>query len=184
MINLTSLKRKSGPNPGGSINLYLCSADNINFIPEPDPVSKIITSNIILKPGTVFSKFEFNPGKCKLSNPSVGQDGSGYFETLVDLTISGDDAARLSLFGEMINGQFIAVIENASRAVKLAGSMEAPLLCRQVNYDAGGDIQEPNGTIFQFKSRGFMVKEYAGLIPLVISTAWRPKQSSVYCIKS
>lgn len=181
MINLKDIKRKTGPNPGGSVNLYLIPWADVASIPEADPISHKIEGNIICKPGKRFFKYEFAPGKCKLNVNTSGSDGSSYFQTAIDVSIPGDDAELLAIFSAMINGHFIAILDQASEAVKLAGSLAIPLLCSQVDYNAGADQGEFNGTGFKFKNRGFMVEEYAGVIPYG-QTAWRPKEDSFYCI--
>lgn len=168
MIVLKNIKRKSGPNPGGATNLYLALAADVASIPAPDATTKSIDTDIVLKDAKKWAKFEFNPGKCKLSNPTVGEDGSKSFETLIDVTIAGDDAERLALFEEMINGQFIAIVDDASKNVKVAGTLRAPLELIQANYDGGSDQPEGRGTIFQFKSRdGYLSKVYTGAIDTI-----------------
>lgn len=178
---LKDIFRKTGPQPGGSVNLYLIPWADVSSIPQKDPVSKKIEDNIICLPGKRFHKYEFSPGKCKISTSSSGSDGSGFFQTTISVSIPGDDADRLTTFSEMINGHFIALLDQGSKAVKLAGSMAIPLLCVQVDYDAGGEQGDFNGTAFQFKNRGFMIEEYAGIIPFG-QTAWRIKEDSVYCL--
>lgn len=165
-IPLTDIKGTTGPNPGGSVNLYLAEADEVELIPAA--VAGVITTDITLKAGATigFKKFEFAPGTCKLSHPSVGEDGSGSFDTLIDVVIDGDDGARLDLFEQMINGRFIAILDPSSKKTKVVGTLRAPLICRQINYDGGADNPERNGFTFQFKSRaGHLSREYQGVIP-------------------
>lgn len=165
-IVLKDIKRKTGPNPGGAVNLYVCLADEIESIPAA--TAGVISDDIVLKdPLTAvgFVKFEFAPGKCKLSHPTVGEDGAKSFETLIDVTIEGDDAERMALFESMLNGRFIAIVDDASKNMKVAGTLRAPLELIQANYDGGDDQPGMRGTIFQFKSRdGFFSKIYEGAI--------------------
>lgn len=167
-ITLKDIKRKTGPNPGGAVNLYICVADEVLAIPAA--VAGVISTDITLQDPVTnvgFKKFEFAPGKCKLSHPTVGEDGSKSFETLLDVSIEGDDAERLSIFESMINGRFIAIVDDASKNVKVAGTLRAPLELIQANYDGGDDQPGMRGTVFQFKSRdGFFSKIYTGVIPV------------------
>lgn len=167
MITLKDVKRKTGPNPGGAVNLYLCVADEVATIPAA--VAGVVSTDITLVDPLTnvgFKKFEFAPGKCKLSNPTVGEDGSKSVETLLDVTVEGDDGERLALFESMLNGRFIAIIDDASKNVKIGGTLRAPLELIQTNYDGGDDQPGMRGTIFQFKSRdGFFPKVYTGVIP-------------------
>lgn len=181
MIQLKDIKRKTGPAPGGSVSLYLIPKEDVSSIPSRDAVSKKIEGNIICKPGKRFYKYDFSPGKCRLRTRSSGSTGSGYYQTTIAVSIPGDDAELLAIFSEMINGHYIALLDQASGAVKLAGSLAIPLLCSEVGFDAGGDQGDFSGTEFQFENRGFMVEDYAGVIPLE-GTAWRVKEDSVYCL--
>lgn len=168
MITLTDVKRKTGPNPGGAINLYICLADEVATIPEA--ANGVISTDITLVDPVTnvgFKKIEFAPGKCKLSHPTVGEDGSKSVETLLDVTVEGDDGERLALFESMLNGRFIAIVDDASKNMKVAGTLRAPLELIQANYDGGEDQAGMRGTIFQFKSRdGFFSKIYTGVIPV------------------
>ena len=165
-IVLKDIKRKTGPNPGGAVNLYICLADEIETIPAA--VDGVISDDIVLAttPAPVgFVKFEFAPGKCKLSHPTVGEDGAKSLETLLDVTVEGDDGERLALFESMLNGRFVAIVDDASKNMKVAGTLRAPLELIQANYDGGDDQPGMRGTVFQFKSRdGFMSKVYTGAI--------------------
>lgn len=165
-ITLTDLVSSPGPNPGGGVNLYLIDVANVTAIPDPDPSSKSIDTDITVEVGTGFKKFEFAPGTCRLSNPTVGEDGSISFDTLIDVIIDGDDAERLDLFEQMVNGRFIALFDPASTNMKVVGTLRAPLLLRQANYDSGADNPDRNAVTFQFKSRvGHLPKVYTGAIP-------------------
>lgn len=166
MIQLQDIKRKTGPLPGGSVNLYLIPWKDVHSIPAVDANTRRIEGNIVCKAGKRFHKYEFAPGKCKLTCNTSGSDGSSYFQTTIEVSIAGDDAEMLSIFSKMLNGHFIALVDQASEAVKLAGSVDIPLICHQVDFNAGGDQGEFNGTVFRFKNRGYMVEDYAGEIPL------------------
>jgi hypothetical protein len=167
-IPLTDIKGQTGPIPGGNVNLYLAEADEVATI--PDDTDGVISTDITLEAAATigFKKFEFAPGTCRLSHPSVGEDGAGSFDTLIDVIIDGDDGARLNLFEKMINGRFIAIVDAASNNIKVAGTKRAPLICRQINYDSGADNPDRNAFTFQFKSRqGHLSKQYTGVVPTV-----------------
>ncbi|NJO90767.1 MAG: hypothetical protein HC831_18735 [Chloroflexia bacterium] len=181
-MNLTDIKIKTGPNPGGTVRLWLVPWQDVLLIPNPDPATGIITESIYLKENKRWYKFQFAPNRCKLSNPSAGQEGSSYYNTLLEVSVPGSDQVQLMIFESMINGLFLALVDQADGVIKLAGTVQAPLLCSQVGYDAGGDNQDFHGTSFQFRSRGFMSRQYTGFIQDV-ATAWRVKESSAYCIK-
>jgi hypothetical protein len=167
-IPLVDLKGKTGPNPGGVVSLYLIEADQVVSIPEP--VNGTIPVDIIVEAGSGFKKFEFAPGTCKLSHPAVGEDGSASFDTLIDVVLDGDDDVRFELFNQMLNGRFIAIVDNSSKNMKVVGTLRAPLLLRQVGYDGGADNPERNGFTFQFKGRqGHLSPGYTGVIPTGIA---------------
>jgi hypothetical protein len=162
-IVLTDIKQKTGPIPGGAVNLYLVLADDVQDIPAAAVLTGSIDADIVLKAGKTWSKFEFAPGKCKLSNPTVGEAGSKSFQTTLDCTIGGDDPKTLKLFNDMINGRYIAVVDMASMRKKVAGSIRVPLLCEAASWDGGEDQPNINGTVFSFVSRaGFIVEDYTG----------------------
>jgi hypothetical protein len=165
-IVLTDVKQKTGPNPGGVVNLYLCIEEDVDTL--PDAVAGVISTDLVVS-GTGFKKFEFSPGKCSLTHPTVGEDGSKSFETMIECTVDGDDAERMALFESMINGKFIAIVDMASDKMRVAGSKRVPLLCIQANYGSGADQPEQNGTVFQFKGRGGKYSPvYEGVVPVVI----------------
>jgi hypothetical protein len=165
---LFDIKNKTGPNPGGGLNLYIAPAEDVQTIPAPDAVTKSIDTDIVPKAGKVFNKFDIAPGTLKISNPSVGENGSGSFETLVDCIISGDDAKNLDLFNSMINGLFILLIDQASKNVKVGGTLRSPMMLISATFDGGADQPDRNGVTLQFKSRdGNMVSNYTGTLPLV-----------------
>ena len=163
MITLLDVRQKTGPLPGGAVDLYLILAEDVDNI--PDAVEGAISTDITVKAGSSFKKIEFAPGTCKISHPSVGEDGSGSMETLVDFIVGSDDAATLAMFNDMINGRFIAIVDQASRVKRLAGSKRAPLILRAVGYDGGADQPDRNATTFQLKSRdGRISPEYQGVV--------------------
>lgn len=182
-MNLKDIAVKTGPNPGGVVRLWLIPWQDVLAVPNPDPATGIISANISLKEDKRWYKFSFSPSRCKLSNPSAGQDGSAWYDTVLDVGIPGSDQANLAVFEQMINGLFLALLDHANGAIKMAGSISAPLLCRQVSHEGGAENQDFAGTTFQFRSRGFMSRQYTGLIKDVL-TAWRVLASSVYCITS
>ena len=165
-IVLTDIKQTTGPNPGGAVNLYLCLAEEIATIPEA--VSGEISTDITLETGAVgFKKFEFSPGKCNLMHNTVGEDGSKSFETMIECTIAGDDAARLHMFEQMINGRYVAILDMASNKMRVVGDLRVPLLAIQANYASGADQPDENATVFQFKGRGGKFSPvYTGVIPV------------------
>jgi hypothetical protein len=179
MIDLTTIKNPNGPRSGGTTRLFIIDAANVESIPAVHPVDKVIYDNISRVENKSFVQFDFAPDSCKLSTPSRGNDGNSYFETIIDVRIGDDDPEKLDQFFRMINGLFIIVLDQASSQVKLCGSKLSPLLCRQVNYDAGSQQSDFNGTAFQFRSKGTKPVGYKGGIGI---TDWKVKQSSVYCL--
>lgn len=167
-VVLRDIKQKTGPNPGGGVNIWVAAAEDVTNIPAPVVAadgSKSIDADIVVV-GNGFKHIEFAPGTCKLSHPTVGEDGSKSFETLIDCVVDGDDG-RLDLFNDMINGRYIVIHESASGVKRVCGSMASALLLIQANYDGGADQPERNATTFQFKGReGFMSIRYNGAIPV------------------
>jgi len=182
-MNLKDIEFKTGPNPGGVVRLWLIPWQDVLSVPDPDPATGIISANISLKEGKRFYKFSFSPSRCKLSNPSAGQDGSAWYETVLDVGIPGNDQGNLVIFERMINGLFLALLDHADGSIKMAGSISSPLLCRQVSHEGGAENQDFLGTTFQFRSRGFLSRQYKGLIKDVL-LVWRVLSSSAYCITS
>lgn len=163
MITLADVKQKTGPLPGGAVDLYLILAEDVDNIPAA--VDGAITTDITVKAGSSFKRFEFAPGTCKVSHPSVGEDGSISAESLVDFIVGNDDAAALSMFNEMMNGRFIAIVDQASGVKRLVGTKRAPAILRAVGYDGGADQPDRNATTFQLKSRdGRISPEYQGVV--------------------
>jgi hypothetical protein len=168
MINLTDIKNKAGASPGGTVNLYLVPWLHVASIPEQDE-NGIITGNMVCRVGYKVSQFEFLPENCELENPSSGDSGSAYLKTQISVTIPKDDQVRLSLFSKMLNGLFIAILDQKSKAVKLAGSMDVPLLLESMSGKYGGQSSDIVGTTFKFVAKVF-VAEYQGVIPTVPNT--------------
>lgn len=170
-IILTDIKQKTGPNPGGAVVLHLVLADDVNVIPAAADATGSIDTPITLKVGKKWSKIEFAPGKCKLSNPVVGEHGSISLQTQLDCTVAGDDPKTLKLFQQMLNGRYIACVDMASKRKKIAGTLRSPLLLVAAAWDGGEDQPNQNGTVFSFISRdGYMVEDYTGVLadgPLV-----------------
>lgn len=163
-MNLIDIRAKRGPNPGGLVNVYIIPFNHlIGFLVDPDGV---IRQDIQLKEGTRFFVYEFDPGKARVRSASSGTEGGKFFQPGVELSIAGDEGEKLQMFGKMINGLFIVIVEQPSGRRKLAGSSLCPALCTQADYDGGGDTDNFNGTIFQFQTRGEMIRDYEGLIPL------------------
>jgi hypothetical protein len=163
-ITLVDLAAKTGPNPGGIVNLYVAKAADVSVIPEA--VNGVITTDLTVT-GDGFKKFEFAPDTCKLSHPTVGEPGSKSFQELIDCIIDGDDE-RLAMFESMINGRFICIVDAASAGMRVVGTKRAPLLLEQANYDGGAAQGDRNATTFQFVGRsGHMSLRYTGAIPAV-----------------
>jgi len=179
MLDLTHIKQPTGSQPGGTHRLFIIEAVHISSIGALHPVDKVIYENLTIAEDKRFSIFEFSPDTCRLSTPSRGNDGNSYFETLIDVQLSDDDPVKLDQFFKMINGRFIAVLDQASKEVKLCGSRESPLICRQVSYDAGGQLGDKNGTTFQFRSKGTLPVGYKGGIGI---TKWREKRGTEFCV--
>lgn len=181
MIDLTSIKNPNGPRLGGTTRLFIIDAGYVESIPAIHPVDKVIYANIEREEGKSFAQFDFAPDSCRLNTPSRGNDGSSYYETVIDVRIPDDDPVKLDQFFRMINGLYIIVLDQASSQVKLCGSLLSPMLCRQVNYESGSQQADFNGTAFQFRSKGTLPTGYMGGIGI---TDWQVKQSSVFCLTS
>lgn len=165
---LFDIKNKTGPNPGGGLNLFITPAADVQLIPAADPVSKSVSTDITLKATKVWNKFDIAPGTLKISNPTVGEDGSKSFETLVDVVVTSDDPKNLDLFNTMINGLFILLIDQASKNVKIGGTLRSPMMLISATFDGGADQPDRNGVTLQFKSRdGNMVQNYTGALPVI-----------------
>jgi hypothetical protein len=163
-IPLIDLKGKTGPNPGGIVDAYIVESSEVVSMAD----AAGIVAAIVLKEGSSWKKIEFAPGTCKLSQPAVGEDGSGSFDTLVDMVVDGDDDPRFHILNQMINGRYILVLDPASKNKKVVGTLRAPLLLRALGYDGGADNPERNGFTFQFKGRqGHLVYGFTGEIPSV-----------------
>lgn len=189
-MNLKDIKAKAGPNPGGAVKVYILPFIHLLSWPASD-ADGVIRQSIQLKEGARWFVYEFDPGKARLRSPSAGSEGGKYYTPGVELSFAGDDPERLQLFGWMINGLFIVAVEQPSGRRKLVGSSLCPALCSQADYDAGGDTDNYNGTSIRFDARGSMVQDYEGDLPLVPAapppaptTAWRVKESTVYCLKA
>lgn len=178
MIELATIRQPIGPTPGGSSRLFIIPWQDVDHVPVAAS-DGIIYDELVRKAGKNFVQYDFQPGTCKLSTPSRGSGGGAWHETMITLSIAGDDAARLGQFQQMLNGLFLIVLDQASQAIKLCGSEVLPLLCEQVNYDGGSDLGDKNGTRFQFRARGIVPVEYRGGIGI---TEWRVKRDSVYCL--
>lgn len=167
-VVLRDIKQKTGPNPGGGVNIWVAVHEDVTNIPAAVVAAdgtKSIDADMTVA-GAGFKHIEFAPGTCKLSHPTVGEDGSKSFETLIDCVVDGDDG-RLDLFNDMINGRYIVVVEAASGVKRLCGSMASAMLLIQANYDGGADQGERNATTFQFKGReGKYSIRYNGAIPV------------------
>lgn len=179
-MNLKDIEAKTGPNPGGSVRLWLIPWANVSSVPAPDQ-DGVITSNIVLKDGARWHRFEFSPGRCRLQNPAAGQQGSYWFDTAIDVAVPGDDQENMNVFEGMINGLFLALIDQAGGVVKLAGTLSSPLICK-VAHDHGGDNNDFRGATFEFRSKGFLPREYAGSIQ-EYSLLWRVKEDTVFCVQ-
>jgi hypothetical protein len=185
MIQLTDIKNKAGSSPGGTVNFYIIPWQQVASIPDPDANGKIST-NIICKTGYNFNQFEFLPENCELQNPSSGDSGAAFLRTQIDVTIAKDDQTNLTLFSKMLNGLFIVLLDQKSKSVKLAGTLEIPMLLESMSVKYGAQSSDIVGTTFKFIGKVF-VSEYNGTIPLtpaVRETAWRAKASTVYCVQS
>jgi hypothetical protein len=180
-MNLKDLKHITGPNPGGTVRLWLTPWQNVLSIPDQHPESKVIAMPITIKPGSKWFVFDFAPGRCRLSNPAAGTDASLYFETVIDCLVPGSNQELMSIFQGMLNGLYLALTDQASGSIKLCGSMASPLLCK-ISHDHGSDTNDFNGATFQFRSRGFLPIEYTGPVQ-TYQVLWRVQQSSAYCIK-
>ncbi|AHM62304.1 hypothetical protein D770_20275 [Flammeovirgaceae bacterium 311] len=169
VIKLRDLRHQNGPIPGGVVKLYLAKdADVTNMTITTDPTTGAKSIDVDMTVGgDGFKEFEFEPGTCKLSHPTVGEDGSKSFEQLVDWVIAGDDD-RLELFNNMINGRYIAITDSASGGLRVVGTKRAPALLTTATYDSGADQPERNATTFQLKSRaGHYSIKYTGAVPVV-----------------
>ena len=165
-MKLIDIRAKRGPNPGGLVKVYLLPFSDLRSYPLADP-DGIVRKSVQLKEGSRFFEYEFDLGKARLRSPSSGTDGGKYYTPGLDISIAGDDSEKLQLFGQMINGLFIVIVELPSGRRKLLGGGLCPALCSQADYDGGGDTDNYNGTSFRFDARGGMVQDYEGVIPLL-----------------
>jgi hypothetical protein len=183
---LKDIKNSTGPIVAGTVNFYIIPHRQVQSIPAPDD-DGIILSNIICKEGYKFNQWEFPEGNCELENLSSGDDASAYLTTKIELLILKDDQANITLFSKMLNGLFIVLLDQRSKAVKLAGTLEVPLLLKSIRVKYGKDGGDVLGTAFTFEARTGPSYEYRGTIPLtpaVREKAWRAKADTVYCVQS
>ena len=179
MIELATIRQPIGPLPGGTARMFIIPWQGVDSVPVA-ATDGVIYDDIVRKAGKQFVQYDFNPGTCQLSTPSRGSGGAAWLDTLVDLSIAGDDQPRLGQFQRMLNGLFVIVLDQGSGRVKLCGDDFLPLLCEQASYQGGGNPGDANGTRFQFRGRGVVPKEYRGGIGI---TEWRVKRDSVYCLE-
>jgi hypothetical protein len=179
-LNLKDIKSKPGPNPGGTVRLWLVPWQDVLAIPDPDPLTGIIVAGITLKTGKKFHRFEFAPGRCRLSNPTAGSDGSHWFDTVLDLVVPGDNQELMNLFQSMLNGLCLALTDQATGTIKLCGTIASPLMCK-ISHDHGQDTNDFNGATIQLRSRGFLPVQYTAPVQ-TYEVLWRVRESSAYCV--
>lgn len=160
-----------GPNGGGQVELLVIRARHVENIPDPDPNTTTITSNIAFVADNVFAKWDFAIDTGVLKHNSSGEQGSQAVSYDVEVTVPKGRPEVDKIIEESLNGKFIVVVRDDNNYVRILGTKRRPMTFTH-EYDSGTKFNDKNGYKMKFAGGSANVpRTYTGALPYLNATA-------------
>ena len=151
MSYITAVKRLTGDNLAGLLQLQVCRAADIVSIPEP--VNNIIYGNIVFAAGAGMQPWDVTLESPKIqSQKSITKEGSTTRNTL-PFSIPKDTAAVGDMLRRMEDDEFIVLFRYANGDQKIFGQKHAPVRF-SYEHDSGDSFSSKNAYQCQFYYQG------------------------------
>lgn len=158
VVVLKGVAKRCGANIPGNVNLWVANMQDVDVIPDPDPGTRTISTDLTMAAAAVFKKYVFATGTARHTEP---EDENHSTTGLLVARFDKDDAAKREEFYNMSRNAegFTFIVEDGNGERKLVPESEL-----FGDFDSGAQGADKNAWTIRLQYTGDPAFIYTGAI--------------------